>query len=211
MVRFMALDRVENMGRTGVYYFSWSIFFLVTTLLVGLATRLFITESGGFDAELALPTLAGLLLPGLAVGIILGGIFAATMSTTDSQILSCSAVLSEDFNIGTGVWAKRLATVAVTLSALAIGLFATANVFTLVIYAWSALGCSIGPLVITHALGARPTEKTALVMLFTGLATALSWRYFGFNAIVYEGLPGMASSFMVFGLGQLIGHNPAHQ
>ncbi|MCJ8271975.1 MAG: sodium/proline symporter, partial [Psychrosphaera sp.] len=102
MVRFMALDQPTNMTKTGIYYFSWSTLFLALVLLVGLATRFFIDNTANFDAELALPMLAKTLLPAISVGIIMGGIFAAVMSTTDSQILSCSAVISEDFKLGKG-------------------------------------------------------------------------------------------------------------
>jgi sodium/proline symporter len=201
MVRFMALDRPEHTLRTGIYYFLWSGTFLAVTLVVGLATRLYITAEADFDAELALPTLARVLLPGVAVGVVLGGIFASTMSTTDSQVLSCSAVLSEDFKLGSGLWAKRIITLLVVAFSLGIGLTASANVFTLVILAWSALACSIGPLVIVHALGGRPIEWTALLMMAVGLGTALAWRATGLNEKIYEGAPGMAASFLVYGIG----------
>jgi sodium/proline symporter len=198
MVRFMALDHTHNTWKTGLYYFTWSGLFLAATFVVGLATRVFIVDSGGFDAELALPTLAHTLVPGLAVGVIIGGVFAASMSTADSQVLSCAAVLSDDLKLVRGKSAQRLATVAVVVLTVAIAVFASANVFTLVIFAWSALACTIGPLVILHALGRRPSQWTALAMMAAGLIVALWWRQTGFNQAVYEGLPGMAAAFAVW-------------
>jgi sodium/proline symporter len=198
MVRFMALDDTNNTRKTGIYYFVWTGVFLASTFVVGLATRLYIGGEAGFDAELALPTLAGTLLPGMAVGVVIGGVFAAAMSTTDSQVLSCSAVLSEDFKLAQGVKGKRIATLIVTVSALLIGIFASANVFTLVIFAWSALACSIGPLVIIHALGRRPAEWVALTMMAVGLSVALLWREFGLTSITYEGLPGIGAALLTY-------------
>ena len=151
MVRFMALDDPKHIRKSGVYYFLWSGLFLSVTFVVGLATRVFIEQTTSFDAELALPGLAQALLPGLAVGVVLGGIFSATLSTIDSQVLSCSAVLSDDFNLGKSLRAKRFSTLAVVAVSLAIALCAPANVFSLVILAWSALACTIGPLVIEVA------------------------------------------------------------
>lgn len=203
MVRFMALDYVHNTWKTGLYYFFWTGLFLASTFVVGLSTRIFIADAGGFDAELSLPTLANELVPGLAVGIIIGGIFAASMSTADSQVLSCAAVLSDDLKLVWGKAAQRLATVAVILVTVAIAAFASANVFTLVIFAWSALACSIGPLVILHALGRRPTQLGALTMMAAGLTVALLWREVGLNQTVYEGLPGMGAAFTVY-LGELL-------
>lgn len=208
MVRFMALNQADQMKQTGIYYFLWSGTFLATTFLVGLATRIYIGDAAGFDAELALPTLAGLLLPGIFVGVIIGGVFAASMSTADSQVLSCAAVISEDFKVGQGANAKRFATFGVTIFALVIGIYASANVFTLVIFAWSALACSIGPLVILHALGGRPAEWVALCMMATGMSVALLWREFGLNAQVYEGLPGIASAFVIYAMLQPLARMP---
>ncbi len=204
MVRFMALDQPANMSKTGIYYFSWSALFLALVLLVGLATRLFIDNTANFDAELALPMLAKNLLPAFSVGIIMGGIFAAVMSTTDSQILSCSAVISEDFKLGKGKHAKAWITLAVTIVSLCIALFASASVFTLVILAWSALACTIGPLVLVHALGKRPPQWLTLVMMATGLITILAWRGVGLNVHVYEALPGFIAALLVFWLGSLV-------
>jgi Na+/proline symporter len=205
MVRFMALDRADNTWKAGLYYFSWSAAFLVATVLVGLSTRIFIADVGGFDAELALPSLAHSLVPGLAVGIIVGGVFAASMSTADSQVLSCAAVLSDDFNLVRGKTARHLATFIVVAAALAIAIYASASVFTLVIFAWSALACSIGPLVILQALGQRLSQPVSLTMMATGLAVALAWRWTGLNEAVYEGFPGMAAAFAVWLTARLLG------
>jgi Na+/proline symporter len=198
MVRFMALDDSRHMRKTGIYYFLWSSLFLSVTLVVGLASRIYIGQVSSFDAELALPTLARTLLPGVAVGIVLGGVFAATISTIDSQILSCSAVLSDDFKLGRGLRAKRLSTLAVVAVSLTIALFAPANVFTLVILAWSALACTLGPLVIIHAIGKRPTENQALLMMFVGLGVVIVWRSLGWHQTLYEGAPGMLSALLIF-------------
>jgi sodium/proline symporter len=205
MVRFMALDRTRGTYKTGVYYFLWSGAFLAATFLVGLSIRIFIPLTGGFDAELALPTLAQSLIPGVAVGVVVGGVFAASMSTADSQVLSCAAVLSDDMKLVRGKTARRLATVAVVLATVAIAAFASANVFTLVIFSWSGLACSIGPLVILHALGQRPSQTVALLMMATGLSVALLWRQSGLHLSVYEGLPGMAAAFFVWILAMIPG------
>lgn len=204
MVRFMALDKTEHIKKTGLLYFVWSGSFLLAILGVGLATRLFISKEGGFDPELALPELAQLLMPGLAVGVILGGIFAASMSTTDSQVLSCSAVLSEDFKLWKGVQGKRISTLIITIGSLAIAIFATANVFNLVIFAWTALACSIGPLTIVHALGARPKEWLCFLMMAVGMTVAFTWRESGLGQNFYEGAPGILSALATFLICRLI-------
>lgn len=204
MVRFMALDYARHTFRTGVYYFAWSGVFLAVTFLVGLSIRIFVAKTGGFDAELALPALAQNLVPGVAVGVVVGGVFAASMSTADSQVLSCAAVLSDDLKLVRGASAQRLGTIMIVALTIAIAVFASPSVFTLVIFSWSALACSIGPLVILHALGQRPSQRVCLAMMTVGLIVALGWRQVGLNRIVYEGLPGMAAAFAVWVAARLV-------
>jgi len=91
MVRFMTLDDVKNINKTRAYYYIWYIAFYTITIGVGLTARLILPETSTFDAELALPMISQKLLPEILIGVVLAGIFSATMSTADSQILSCSA------------------------------------------------------------------------------------------------------------------------
>lgn len=155
MVRFMAMDKPDDMARVRVYYYGWFAAFYALTICAGLAARLLLPEADSFDAELALPTLALQLLPEILVGLVLAGLFAATMSTADSQILSCSAAVTRDLTGGKtqSYLFTKLATVGVTLAALFIALFGNDSVFALVLIAWSALGASFAPLMTVYALG----------------------------------------------------------
>lgn len=204
MVRFMALAPKADTRMVAIPYFAWTLLFVTSAFMVGLATPVFLGADTSFDPELALPSLAAELVPGLAVGVVIGGIFASSMSTADSQVLVCSAALSDDLALMKGQGGRRWATVLVIAVALAIALFASANVFQLVIFAWSALACGLGPLVIVYAYGQKPSELGALAMIGAGLLTALMWRELGFNAWLYEGLPGMVAGFLVFGCERLI-------
>ncbi|MEQ9316835.1 MAG: sodium/proline symporter, partial [Henriciella sp.] len=91
MVRFMALDDEKNMQRTRAWYYGFFVLFYILAAGLGLLSRLYLPELASGDTELALPRMALELLPDIFVGLILAGIFAATMSTADSVVLSCSA------------------------------------------------------------------------------------------------------------------------
>jgi Na+/proline symporter len=204
MVRFMALDKAKNINKTGTYYFIWSGLFLLLILAVSLSARVFIAPQALSDTELVLPRLAQLLLPSVAIGFLLGGIFASIISTTDSQILSCSAIISEDLKLGKTNLHRYAITFGVTLTALLISLFAPADVFTLVIFSWSALACTMGPLVIVQACGQRPPQWLTLAMVAAGLSTALIWRAMGLSGHIYEALPGIMAGIIVFFMGSLL-------
>jgi sodium/proline symporter len=208
MVRFMAMDNPDHMFRVRLYYYGWFTAFYSLTICAGLAARLLLPQVQTFDAELALPTLARNLLPEALTGLVLAGLFAATMSTADSLILSCTAAVTRDFPIQRlrGYMATKLATVLVTVLALGIALSRNESVFSLVLIAWSALASAFGPLMIVYASNRKPTEGLAIAMMTAGVVVVLLWRYLGWHeSIVYEVMPGMLSGLAVFALGQTMG------
>lgn len=203
MVRFMTLANNQGesaMIRARVWYYGWFIGFWLMATLVGMMARLYLPGGEHFDAELALPTLAAQLLPEAFVGLILAGLFAATLSTADSLVLSCSATLSHD--LFSKRWEKpaqlKAITALVTLAALAWALVNSASVFNLVILAWSGLGSAFGPLLLIQALGAKPSENTAMGMVIAGFSGALLWRYLGLSGAIYEGVFAMVLSFGIW-------------
>jgi Na+/proline symporter len=176
-------------------------------IFTALAARLLIPETAGFDTELALPTLAGQLLPEVLVGLVLAGLFAATMSTADSQILACTAAITNDLMPRklNGYLVTKLATVFVTAVALIIALSGNQSVFALVLVAWSALASAFAPLLIVYALRQRVSEKLALTMVLGGPTVMLLWRYFELNSIIYECAPGILSGLAIFVVGKVLG------
>jgi SSS family solute:Na+ symporter/sodium/proline symporter len=200
MVRFMALDDPDHLNRTRVWYYGFYVVFYGMAAGVGLLSRLLLPDLHGMDPELALPTMAMQLLPPLFVGIVLAGIFAATMSTADSLVLSCSSALTHDLmprKIEKPLELKAVTLLVVAL-ALGIALNGTQSVFVLVILAWSALASAFGPLIFLHARGHHATQTQAIVMMLVGLGVCLGWRALGWQDMVYEGMPGMLAGWATY-------------
>lgn len=195
MVRFMALDDDRNMVRARAWYYGYFTIFYILATGVGMLSRVYLPDLANQDPELALPLMAVELLPPILVGLILAGIFAATMSTADSLVLSSSAAFTHDLvphRLETAVMLK-LATAAAVIVALTLSLSESRNVFSLVILAWSTLAAAFAPLLALYALRRRVSETTAILMLVAGVSTALVWRFgLGWHEKVYEGLPGIA-------------------
>ncbi len=199
MVRFMALDENGNMRTARAWYYAFFTVFYCMATAVGLLSRVYISGGDSFDAELALPTMALELLHPWLVGIVLAGIFAATMSTADSLILSCSASLTHDLlpqRVERQLLIKAT-TIAITGAALVLALANLQSVFSMVILAWSGLGSAFAPLLIALCIGARPTQAAAIASVLVGISCALLWRYWGLHAYVFEGLPGIAAGLLV--------------
>lgn len=193
MVRFMALDDVKNLNRTRFWYYSYFTTFYLLATGVGLMSRLYLPALGDLDAELALPTMALELLPDFFVGMVLAGIFAATMSTADSLVLSCSAAVTHDLAASRleKNWQIKLVTAFVVMLALSMAMSGSRSVFQLVIMSWSVLASAFAPLLTLYVLGRRISENGAIVAMLVGVATAIGWRMLGWHNMLYEGLPGI--------------------
>jgi SSS family transporter len=206
VVRYMSLDNAAHINRMRFYYYSWYTLFYGATILVGLLSRIVLTPSVGFDAEQTLPIMAVTLLPEIAAGLILAAIFAATMSTADSLVLSCSAAITQDFSSqpSHSLLFSKLITAGVVLLALLIALSDNQTVFKLVLMAWGLLASAFLPLLWHYALGQRCSERVALTVMFTGILIFLAWRFFGLGGLVYEVMPGILSGLIVFQVSQLV-------
>ena len=207
MTRFMTISDPKYMTRVRWYYYSWYLAFYFLTIGVGMLSRVYLSDGLTFDAELALPYVAIKLLPGVLVGFVLSGLFAATMSTADSQILSCTASVSRDLfqgrNISLG--STKKITLFICCVSLLISLCVPASVFSLVLFAWSGLGCAFTPLLLVHIFKGQINERQAMLMMFVGLLTAIIWRAVGLNGILYEGCPGVLLSLSSYFIMRQIG------
>ena len=202
MVRFMTLDNVANMRQAKAWYYLWFTLFYCMATGVGMLARVYLPDVANFDAELALPTMAQQLLPPAFVGLILAGIFAATMSTADSLVLSCSAVLTHDMlpKKVENIWLLKIATILITGVALLLALLNNQSVFNMVLMAWSGLASAFAPLLIFLCLGKQPSQVVSIVAVICGFVVALVWRELGLHSMVYEGMPGMLSGILIFSL-----------
>lgn len=200
MIRFMALAKSGRMVRARIWYYLWFTAFYCMSTGVGLLSRVYLGgDPAGFDAELALPTMAMELLPPVFVGLVLAGIFAATMSTADSLVLNCSAAITHDL-LPRGIdntFYLKLTTIVIVFIALIWALTATESVFSLVIFAWSGLASAFAPLLIVLSLGFRPGQRLSIIAMLVGLVVALGWRFAGWHNAVYEGLPGIVTGLMI--------------
>jgi SSS family transporter len=199
MVRFMTLNDSGNMRRAKMWYYLWFILFYSLATGVGMLSRIYLADTGTFDAELALPTMAQQLLPSTLVGLILAGIFAATMSTADSLVLSCSAAITHDIlphNIEK-TWLLKLATLSITAVALLLALGNNQSVFNMVIMAWSGLASAFAPLLLFLCFGKQPSQGACVTAMIAGFSVALFWRMLGLQGMIYEGLPGIMTGLIV--------------
>lgn len=211
VIRFMSLDSQAHVTRMRVYYYTWFTLFYGFTIVVGLLSRLIISDNAGFDAEIALPAMAQALLDPWFAGLVLAAMFAATMSTADSLILACSAALSRDLlpEATRSLKATKLGTWLVLISAVAIALSGNRTVFALVLDAWGILASAFAPLLIVYAMGGRVSEKMALGMLITGMSVFSAWQQAGLDDTIYAAAPGILSGLLLYQIVSSLNRNRA--
>ena len=199
LIRTIALRSPEDVPAARRVYFGWYLPFALLTVTIGLYARVLLAGDLA-DPELTLPTLAQAYLPDVLTGMVLAAIFAATLSTADSMLLSCSAAISQDLipRFGQSYVRTKIGTLGITLVVLAVALSAPANVFSLVVFAWSALGGTLGPVIVLRVMNAPLTRATALSMMLAGFVTLMSWQLLGYSDSLYELLPALAVSFGVY-------------
>lgn len=205
MVRAMAIESAEAIPTARRIYFIWYILFTISAIGAGFACRVLLPEvatGATFNAELALPQLSVQLLPPVLIGLILAGLFAATMSTADSQILSCSAAITKDLfpTTGQSMWGTRLGTLVVAILAYVIAISGNQSVFGLVVDAWAALAAALGPLLILRLWQRPMPDLVAVLIVCAGLGTVIIWWQFSdvIQNSIYAVMPGMLVGFLVY-------------
>ena len=124
--------------------------------------------------------LAVTLLPALIAGVMVSGILASTMSTSDSQLLVTASALSKNFYKGIIkkdatdkqiLTASKIAVLIAAAVGIVIALINSDTIFGIVSYAWAGFGATFGPLVILSLFWKRTTRWGALAGMIGGAGT----------------------------------------
>jgi len=154
----------------------------VPSVLLGVMGGADFPDLVGPRANSILIQMLDLYAPGALAGLLAAGVFAAVMSSLDSQALSLSTIFARDvLNVpGSGrairreVLLGRLGVVGVLFAAYLLSLIAARSIFRLGI--WSFTGfAALFPLVVAALYWRRSTRAGAVASV---IVTALLWTYF---------------------------------
>lgn len=202
VTRVMTLGSDKDRKTAMLWFFAWQTPFLLIMTIIGLSSRVVFTGSD-FDPELGLPMLAMETLGPFWVGLILASIFAATMSTADSQVLACTAAFTDDVmpEISQDHKKTKAVTLGVAAFATAISIFGLYvpggdSVFSLVVLAVYGLGSIFVPILIIRWAEYEPDTTHTIAMMVAALTGVIAWRLMGLNDEVFESIPGMGAAFL---------------
>jgi len=201
--RVMTLKDDKARKQAMVWFFVWQTPFIILMFLIGLACRVLLPGLGPDGAETGLPKLAMESLSPLLGGLILASIFAATMSTADSQVLACTAAITDDIR---PQWSQdhkttKKVTLAVAAFATLISLVGQQlpgfgdSVFALVVLAVYGLGGIFVPLLLVRMAGYEPDSQHSIAMMMAAMTGVIVWTVLGFGNDVFPSVPGMGAAF----------------
>ncbi len=203
--RVMTLKDDNDRKQAMVWFFVWQTPFIALMFLIGLACRVLLPELGVDGAETGLPKLAMEQLNPFLGGLILASIFAATMSTADSQVLACTAAITDDVR---PEWSQdhkttKRVTLAVAVFATLISLVGQQmpgfgdSVFKLVVLAVYGLGAIFVPLLLVRMMGYEPDSQHTIAMMIAAMSGVVVWTLLGFDNAdgIFPTVPGMGAAF----------------
>ncbi len=205
LARYMAIDSYRHVRKGVVVAMMWVLFAYWGAALIGLVGIAMFGNTLD-DPEKVMPLLAMELFPPILAGFIISGAIAAMMSTADSQLLVATSsvvediyrkLLNRDVSQQKLLLISRLVTVVITVVALITAFFAQNLIHWLVLYAWSGLGASFGPVILLSLWWRKTTKYGALAGLLVGTLTTIVWYNVpALKNFVYELVPAFIFSML---------------
>jgi sodium/proline symporter len=175
--RFMALKSADQVRFARNVALGWAVMIYIGMVILGWSGRVLLPELA--DAESVLLRLSVDLLPAVLGGLITGGVLAAIMSTSDSQLLVAGSAVSHDLRRGRiSLAMDRLVIVVVGILAVVLALFFPASIFDRVLFAWQVLGNAFGPLLIVLLFVGPVASSHRLAAVLVGAFLTIAISFF---------------------------------
>jgi len=220
LLRFMAIRDSKELVKSRHIAMIWVVISLSAAVLIGIVGVAAVPQLLDGVAANAVTSRAetifivmtqllaknmGVLV--LLVGVILSGILAATMSTSDSQLLITASAVSQNFFKGVLkkdatekqiMWVSRCTIIIVAIIAALLARDPNSSIFGIVSYAWAGFGAAFGPLMLFSLFWKRTNLPGAIAGMLSGGLGVVVWK----NAIapmgglwsIYELLPAFVFS-----------------
>ncbi len=203
ITKFMGIRNVHEINKSKWIGMTWMVLSLTAATLVGLVGIAYFQGSLKDPEQVFIEMVRDSFAPFL-IGFILCAILAATINAMSSQVLVLSSSLTEDFykkifrkNAGSKelLLASRFGVIVVALVAYLIAYGKWSTIYSLVLYAWSGLGSSFGPLLLLSLYWKSVNKYGAWSGILAGGIIAGVWPYF--NIFIPFAIPSMLPGFLI--------------
>ncbi len=197
VTRFMAARDDITIRQGRIIALVWGFIIYSGAIVLGLTGRILFPALA--DAEYLFPKAATLLLPAAVSGLMLAAIMAAIMSTADSQLLVAASSIVRDLCEKTfqknmpekkSLMLSRITILILGLCSIIFALTKVRMIFWFVLFSWSGLGASFGPLILLTLYWPRVNRWGAITGMIIGCAVTILWKITGLSdSIIYELVP----------------------
>lgn len=219
IVRYMSIDNVDKLRQSAIIGTFWNVVLGWGAVFIGLLGRSLVPDQKTLpnqDPEMIYLVLSSQYFSPALYGLMIGGIFAAILSTADSQLLVVACAFVRDIyekilkkkssiEERTKLKLSRIIVLISGLLALIMAYAAQELIFWLVLFAWGGLGASLGTALV-FSLYWQKTSKAGIVAgMVTGTAITIIWKLFLKELTgIYELIPAfILSSAAIVGVSLL--------
>ena len=190
LLRFMAIRKEEELTKSRRIATVWCVISLFAAVTIGVIGRALLPTEPALatasDAENVFIILSQNLLPAVLAGVIMAGILAATISSSDSYLLIAASAFSK--NIYEGILKKgkaddkkvmnvsRIVLLLIALIGLVIAWDEDSVIFTLVSFAWAGFGATFGPVMLFSLFWKRINRQGAIAGMLAGGISVFVWK-----------------------------------
>jgi sodium/proline symporter len=223
LIRFMAIKKTSMIRPSRNIAVVWCFLAQTAAVLIGIIGRAYLPGllTTASDAENIFIHLGIRFFPPLLAGLVISGILAASMSSSDSYMLIVASSLANDIfkdlfkkdaSEALVMWVARITMLAVTVFGICIALSGNQSIFRVVSYAWAGLGAAFGPLILFSLFWKRTTFRAAVAGMLSGGVMVILWKNLisklGGVFAIYELLPAFIVSALVIFLVSLATEKP---
>ena len=218
IVRFMAIRSLKDIKTARIIGMSWMLVTVIGAVFVGAVGVAYVQQhdlgAQLTDSEAIFILLSQIIFHPLVAGFLLAAILASSSSITEDvykTFFRREASQSELVMIG------RIATVVVSLVAIALAFDPNSNILDLVSNAWAGFGSAFGPIILLSLFWRHLTRDGALAGMIVGAVTVLVWLYVPLlpaeggavplETLVYAMIPGFLLSGLAAYLVSVIGRS----
>lgn len=187
LLKFMAIRKTSELTLSRRIATIWCAISLTAAVAIGIIGRaLFpatlLTQSSAENIFIHLSTT--FFFP-LIAGVVMAGILAATISSSDSYLLIAASALSKSIYHGILrrdakdkeiLYISRITLLIIAVLAILLALDENSVIFTLVSFAWAGFGATFGPIMLFSLFWKRVTRSGAIAGMLTGGGTVFIWK-----------------------------------
>ncbi len=226
LMKFMAIQNPSELKLSRRVAVIWCAISLCAAVMIGIIGRslyptAFNTQGGAESIFILLST--NFFVP-IFAGLVMAGILAATISSSDSYLLIAAGAFSKCIYQGimkkeatdrTVLHVSRITLLVIAICAMIIAMDENSVIFTVVSFAWAGFGATFGPTMLFSLFWKRTTRAGAIAGMLSGAGMVFLWKLvlkpMGGAFGIYELLPAFVLSCVLILVVSLATKEPSEE